>query len=397
MQLFINAQLILENSILFDAYLLEADGLISAFGKQPIPPSINCCDAKIIDCKNLYLSPGFIDIHTHGSGGYDYMDGTFSSFIGAAKAHLRFGATTILPTTLASSDEDLFQTIDIFRQVNKQPIEMPHMPGLHLEGPYFCPEQKGAMESRYLKIPRDDHYHRIVDYAQGAIKRWSLAPELPGALEMVDALLSSGIKFSAGHTNATYEQMSEAFDHGITHLTHFYSAMSTITRKDGFRVLGVVESGYLINGLTLEIIADGMHLPPALLCLIFQSKAHDQICSCTDSMRAAGMGPGPSILGPINGGQEVVVEEGIAKMPDRSCFAGSVATCDRLVRTLMEHVGLSLWEAVRSASLLPARFMGLEAQTGSIALGKQADLLVFDDRINIYHIYVSGNEVATTL
>lgn len=324
------------------------------------------------------------------------MDGSLHAFCEAAKAHLHFGATTILPTTLASSDEDLFRTIDIFKQARCRKEDMPHLSGLHLEGPYFCPEQKGAMESRYLRLPEKEHYMRIVDYADGAIKRWSVAPELPGALEMADTLIPMGIKISAAHTCATYEEMREAFDHGFKHLTHFYSAMSSITRKDGWRVLGVVESGYLIDGLTVEVIADGMHLPPDLLRLIFQCKDHEQICCCTDSMRAAGQGNGPSILGPINGGQTVFVEDGIAKMPDRSCFAGSVATCDRLVRTLIESVGLSMWEAVRSASLLPARFMGLDQETGSIALGKQADLLLFDQNITIQRVFVSGVEVSTT-
>ncbi len=393
MQLFTNGNLILEDTIIQNGYLVEDKGVIQAFGSQPVPEIWVKQATSTIDCHSLYLSPGFVDIHTHGSGGFDYMDGTVEAFEQAAKAHLRFGATTILPTTLASTDKYLYQTLDVFKQASKLTDGMPHLPGLHLEGPYFSPFEKGAMEERHLRLPDERHYMPVVEYAEGLIRRWSLAPELAGSLEMADRLVPMGIHLSAAHTAATYEQMSEAFDHGINHLTHFYSAMSTITRKNGFRILGVVESGYLIDGLTLEVIADGMHLPPALLKLVYQAKKSGQICACTDSMRAAGLPEGPSILGPIEGGTAVIVEDGIAKMPDKTCFAGSVATCDRMVRTLMRDADLPLWEAVRASSYLPALFMGLGETTGSIRVGKQADLLVLGRDITIKRVFVSGKEV----
>ncbi len=393
MQLFINASLILEDRIEENGYLVEEQGRILAFGPMSAAQTWAKKAGSTIDCRHQYLSPGFVDIHTHGSGGFDYMDGTVEAFEQAAKAHLRYGATTILPTTLASTDKHLYQTLDVFKQASALTEGMPHLPGLHLEGPYFSPLEKGAMEMKHLRLPDERHYLPVVEYADGLIRRWSLAPELEGALQMADKLVPMGIRLSAAHTAATYEQMSEAFDHGINHLTHFYSAMSTITRRNGFRILGVVESGYLIDGLTLEVIADGMHLPPALLRLVYQAKKSEQICACTDSMRAAGLPEGPSILGPIEGGTAVIVEDGIAKMPDKSCFAGSVATCDRMVRVLMRDAGLSLWEAVRASSLLPASFMGLGDVTGSIVVGKQADLLVFDRDITIERVFVSGKEV----
>nr|WP_319473780.1 N-acetylglucosamine-6-phosphate deacetylase [uncultured Sphaerochaeta sp.] len=393
MQLFTSAMIILEDSILRDAYLVEESGLIMAFGPMPVPDVFSKYASKVYDCTGFYLSPGFVDIHTHGSGGHDYMDGTEEAFIGAAASHLQYGSTTLLPTTLASSDESLFKTFSIFQTIKKSEAVLPHLPGLHLEGPYFCHKEKGAMEENHLRLPAPEHYMNILERSQGTILRWSLAPELPGALEMADRVINEGIHVSAAHTCATYEEMSEAFDHGVNHLTHFYSAMSSLTRKDGMRILGVIESGYLIDGLTLEVIADGMHLPGPLLRLIYKCKDHDQICATTDSMRAAGMGPGPSILGPKQEGTPVFVEDGIAKMPDRTCFAGSVATCDRLVRVLMAEVGLSLEEAVKASSLLPARFMGLDQETGSIAIGKQADLLVFDQSISMKRVFVSGMEI----
>ena len=392
MQLFIHATIVLENSLLPDAYLLEDDGIIVDYGKMPANPRYLAASERVYDCTSLFLSPGFVDIHTHGAGGHDYMDGNAEAFIGAAKAHMRYGATTILPTTLASTDKHLFQTLACFKEAKQSGHDLPHLPGLHLEGPYFNPVEKGAMEPAHLRLPTEEHYMHIVEQAEGSILRWSLAPELPGSLAMADRVIKEGIHVSAAHTCATYEQMSEAFDHGINHLTHFYSAMSTITRKNGFRILGVVESGYLIDGLTLEIIADGMHLPPPLLRLIYQCKNADQICACTDSMRASAEDVSTSILGPKEGGTPVLVEDGIAKMPDRTCFAGSIATCDRLVRVLMQEVKLDLAKAVRAISLLPARFMGLQEKTGSIAIGKNADLVVFDKDIQVKQVFVSGKE-----
>lgn len=392
MKLFTNVNIILEEKIIHNGHLVEEGGIIRAFGSGNGIERYGAKAVHIIDGKGSYLSPGFVDIHTHGCGGHDYMDGTAEAFIEAAKTHMRFGATTILPTTLACTDKELYRALANFKEVGAIKEGMPHLPGLHLEGPYFSVKEKGAMPKRHLRLPDEKHYRPFIEAAEGAIRRWSLAPELDGALRMADVLIKDGIRPSGAHTSATYEEMSEAFDHGITHLTHFYSAMSTITRVNGFRILGVIESAYIIDGLTVEIIADGLHLPPPLLKLIFKCKNNDEICAITDSMRAAGLEPGPSILGPLKGGTAVIVEDGISKMPDRTNFAGSIATTDVLVRVLMEHVGLSLQKAVRATSLLPARFMGLDGSTGSIEVGKAADLIIFDDSITIKRIFVAGNE-----
>ncbi|HPB42794.1 MAG TPA: amidohydrolase family protein, partial [Sphaerochaeta sp.] len=176
MHLFINATLVLEDSLVHDGYLLEEDGVIKAFGPMPAPSF----DGKVIDCKGLYLSPGFVDIHTHGSGGYDYMDGSVEAFVQAAKAHMKFGATTILPTTLSSTDEHLYRSFKDFKAAKATSKGMPHLPGLHLEGPYFCPKEKGAMEERHLRVPDPRHYMPILEAGEGLIRRWSFAPELPG-------------------------------------------------------------------------------------------------------------------------------------------------------------------------------------------------------------------------
>ncbi|HWP51064.1 MAG TPA: N-acetylglucosamine-6-phosphate deacetylase [Clostridia bacterium] len=387
MKTFLNARLVCEDRIIQCGFLTEKDGIITALGDMSKVPA---SQGEVVECQGLYLSPGFIDLHTHGAGGYDFMDGDVRDVIGAARAHMAHGTTALMPTTLTSDDKDLYAAIDAYHLALETKESRPHFLGMHLEGPYFSGEYKGAQDERYLMNPYPEHYLNILAYAKGHIKRWSLAPELSGALEMADRLADNGILLSAAHTSATFEQMQEAFKHGFTHLTHFYSAMSSIVRVNGMRTLGVVESGYLLDGLTLEIISDGIHIPPDLLRMILRFKSHDAICLCTDSMRGAGMPDGVSILGSKKDGQQVIVENGIALMPDKSCFAGSVATTDRLVRVMVYQAGLSVWEAVKMMSLNPAKFMKLDSVIGSLDVGKQADLVLFDNDISIKSVYVSG-------
>ena len=388
--IFTNARIVLPDTILDDHYLSVKNGVIESIGKgTPDRKQLNSCTT--VDCGGQYLSPGFIDIHCHGGGGADFMDGHMEDILTAARAHLIHGTTGICPTTLTCSDEELFTFFESFRQAREVTEQMPHLLGIHLEGPYFSPAQAGAQPPKYLVHPRPEHYHEILRRGQGNIVRWSAAPELPGALELGDELAGKGIKVSMGHSDAGFEDIVNAMEHGYSQITHFYSAMSTITRKRGRRVLGLIECGYLFDRLKVEIIADGIHLPPELLKLILKCKNHDDICLVTDSMRGAGMPDGPSLLGSKKNGVPVIIEDGIANMPDFSSFAGSVATTDRLVRVMVQKAGLPVWEAVKMASLNPASFLGIQETYGSIQPGKSADLLIFDDDIRISSVYVSGS------
>ena len=387
--IFTNARIVLPDTILDDHYLSVKNGVIESIGKgTPDREQLNSCTT--VDCGGQYLSPGFIDIHCHGGGGADFMDGHMEDILTAARAHLIHGTTGICPTTLTCSDEELFTFFESFRQAREVTEQMPHLLGIHLEGPYFSPAQAGAQPPKYLVHPRPEHYHEILRRGQGNIVRWSAAPELPGALELGDELAGKGIKVSMGHSDAGFEDIVNAMEHGYSQITHFYSAMSTITRKRGRRVLGLIECGYLFDRLKVDIIADGIHLPPELLKLILKCKNHDDICLVTDSMRGAGMPDGPSLLGSKKNGVPVIIEDGIANMPDFSSFAGSVATTDRLVRVMVQKAGLPVWEAVKMASLNPASFLGIQETYGSIQPGKSADLLIFDDDIRISSVYVSG-------
>jgi N-acetylglucosamine-6-phosphate deacetylase len=343
---------------------------------------------QVIDVKGQYISPGFIDIHTHGAGGHDFMDGTKEAIIEACKVHMKYGTTSIIPTTLTSNMDDLFRTLDYVKEC-KNRKGIPHIIGIHLEGPYFSLEQKGAQDPKHITDPKKEAYTQIIEYSNDIV-RWTIAPELPGALEMARKLVKKGIVCSIGHSNAIYEDVVRAYENGFNLLTHFYSGMSIVKRVNSFRYAGVVESGYLIDDMYVEVIADGMHLPESLLKLIYKSKGADKICLVTDSMRAAGCPEGEYILGNLSTGQKVIVEDGVAKLPDRRAFAGSVATTDRLVRTMVNTAKVPLEEAVKMASLTPARVMRIDQSKGSITPGKDADIIVFNENIQVQLVMING-------
>ncbi len=387
--LFQNGTVLSESGPVPNGFLAVRSGMIAYVGTEP--PAGPWKSA--VDLSGAYLSPGFIDAHTHGAGGHDFMDATPEAILGAARAHLKHGTTTVCPTSMASDDDALFRFLDSFEEAKAHRAAMPHMPGVHLEGPYFSPAQAGAQPPKFMKRPFPDHCFQVLERGRGHIVRWSCAPEVPGVLDLGDELVSRGILPSVAHTDADLALMERAMLHGFTHLTHFYSGMSMLKRVNGHRILGVVEAGYLYDALTLEIIADGVHLPPPLLRLIVKVKPMEKISLVTDSMRAAGMGDGPSMLGAKKGGLPVIVEEGVAKMPDRQAFAGSVATADRLVRVMIKEAGVSLFDAVRMMTQNPANLLGIGRRTGSIATGKAADLVIFDEGIRVRRVYVSGVEV----
>ncbi len=211
-----------------------------------------------------------------------------------------------------------------------------------------------------------------------------------GAIPFAQYLQSKGILASLAHTDAVYEEVVEAFENGYTLATHLYSGMSGVTRRNAFRYAGVIESAFIIDEMDVEIIADGVHLPAPLLKLIFKIKGPDKIALITDSMRAAGMPPGESIIGNIHTGLKVIVEDGVSKLPDRSSFAGSVATADRLVRTMIQMAGVSLPDAVRMITQTPASIMKIDDRKGSLAVGKDADIVIFDENISIHTTLIKG-------
>ena len=371
-----------------DGSILVVDGIIEGVYEK----KIDLPDIPKVDAKGRYISPGFIDLHVHGGGDSDFMEGTVEAYLNIARTHAGYGTTGMFPTTLSGKWEDFLKALDVYEEADERNREGAEFLGVHIEGPYLAMSQKGAQDPRYIRDPDPEEYEYILR-KYPFIKRWSIAPELPGALEFGAFMRQHGVLTAIAHTDALYDDVVRAHEAGFTLATHFYSAMSTVTRRNAFRFAGSIEATYLLDAMDVEIIGDGIHLPAPLLQYIIKVKGTDRTALITDAMRAAGMPEGPSILGTKEDGLKVIVEDGVAKLPDRSSFAGSVATMDRTVRTIMKKANVPLVEAVKMASLVPARIMKIEDQKGSITPKKDADIIIFDDDIKVSMAMVKGKVV----
>lgn len=344
-----------------------------------------------IDLSGKYLAPGFVELHSHGAGGADFMDGTLEGFTDACNTHLQHGTTTLLPTALAATKEEILRSIDSFRQAKTALAgKSLYLHGLHMEGPYLNKQQCGAIDPNYIRNPDPAEYEMFLEYGRDAIARWTLAVELDGATRFAERLVEQGILPSIGHSNAEYAQVLEAFHHGVTHTTHLYSAMSTIVRRSGFRHSGVLESAFCIPDMTVEIIADGCHLPVELLEMVYRVKGVEHVALTCDSMRCAGQDVKESILGSLENGQKVIIEDDVAKLMDRSAFAGSIATDDRLIRVMHQKAGVPLVDAVRMMTQTPADIIGIGKRKGSVEQGKDADLVCFNEDVKVTGVMVEG-------
>jgi N-acetylglucosamine-6-phosphate deacetylase len=310
------------------------------------------------------------------------------------------------PTTLSSEKEELHQILQAYERVCGGGSSLAGQRGfgaggkgsafigMHLEGPYFAMNQRGAQDPRYIRDPDPAEYQPLLAQFP-SIRRWSAAPELKGALAFAEFVRSKGVLVALAHTDAIYEEVLQGFEKGFTHATHLYSAMSGVTRRGTARYAGAIEAAFLIDEMTVEIIADGVHLPPPLLKLVYKIKGADRTALITDAMRGAGMPPGESMLGSRRNGLKVIVEDGVAKLPDRSAFAGSVATADRLVRNMIQLADVPLCDAVRMMTSTPAAIMGVADRKGVLTPGKDADIVLFDEQINVQLTMVGGRIIYT--
>lgn len=383
-----NGKIILPGTIVEGKDLLLSDGIIEGVADREQTRD----GYHVIDAAGKYVSPGFVDIHVHGGGGSDFMDGTIDSFRRISVIHSRYGTTSMVPTTMSGSRQSMAQMLEVFEQAKSSAPGGADLLGVHLEGPYFAKNQVGAQDPKYIRDPDPEEYLSIIN-RYPSLLRWSVAPERPGAIEMGRKLREKGILAAIAHTDAIYEDVVEAVAAGYTLATHLYSGMSGVSRRQAFRYAGVIESALLLEEIDVELIADGVHLPAPLLKLVYKIKGPDKIALVTDAMRAAAMPEGPSILGHLTEGVSVVVEDGVAKMPDRSSFAGSVATTDRLVRTMVLLAGIPIVQAVQMASATPARIMGVQHRKGSLEKGKDADVILFDENIIVHTTLVKGKIV----
>lgn len=344
-------------------------------------------DAKtqIIDGKGALAVPGFVEVHSHGMMGADFMDGTTEAFRTIARGHLAHGATSVAPTTMSGGIEEMRKVFAAYEAVkaDSRPDEA-ELLGMHLEGPYFSPLQCGAQDPNFVRSPDPAEYMPLLEMGSD-IFRWDAAPELAGTKEFAQELLKRGIVAGIAHTDADYKTCMAAHNMGFTHYTHLYSAMQGMRRIDGYRRGGAIEAAYLDDRVSVELIADGHHLPPELIKLAYKNKGADKTVLTTDSMRAAGLGEGEFILGSVEAGQKVIVDGGVAWTADRQAFAGSVATCDRLLRVAVQ-AGVPLADAIIMLTRTPARLAGVGNRKGDLLPGYDADIVLLDDRLEIQSV-----------
>ncbi len=342
------------------------------------------------DMTGYYISAGFIDIHTHGGGGYRF-EGSTDEIVNACNFHIKHGTTSICPTISASSFKSMAGSVINVKCAMNDPRLKGTIIGAHMEGPYLSKKQAGAQCPAHITDPVEKDYLPFIEKYSSAIARWTYAPENDNGEIFAKTLKKYGIVASAGHTDAIYSDMLRAFHNGCTLVTHLYSCTSTITRDRGFRRLGVIESAYLLDGMNVEIICDGKHLPPELIQLIHKIKGADRIALITDSLALAGTDQKHGLMQ----NTEFIIEDGVCKLMDRSAFAGSIATADRLVRVAVKDAGIPLLDAIKMITFTPAKIMKLENK-GLIAPNMDADFAVFDENLGIKSVFAGGNLVKAT-
>lgn len=342
--------------------------------------------ANLIDAKGMYIVPGFVCMHAHGGGGHDFTECTEEAFRTAVKAHQRHGATSIFPTLSSSPFSEIRKAVSICEKLMKEK-DSPVL-GLHVEGPYLNPKMAGGQFSGKVKNPDKEEYTSLLDETN-CIKRWDSSPELPGALEFAGYLRSKGIVAAISHTEAEYDGIKAAYEAGYTHAAHFYNAMPGFHKRREYKYEGTVESVYLTDGMTIELIADGIHLPSTILRLAYKLKGVSHTCLVTDALAYAAA-EGVEITDP-----NVIIEDGVCKMADRSSLAGSIATMDVLVRTMVK-ASIPLGDAINMVSETPARIMGVDDRKGTLQKDKDADLLVLDRDLNIRAAWAMGNLIEGT-
>lgn len=362
---------------------IEKGSVLVENGKiKEINPS-NVNDTEVIDAEGLYLSPGFIDVHIHGAGGCDTMDGTIESINTIAKTIVQHGTTSFTPTTMTVAAEDIRKSMEVIKKLKEEGTEGANVLGAHLEGPFISPKAIGAQNPNFLLAPSVENYNKIVGDYSDAVVSITMAPEVEGAKELIKYLSDNGVTVSMGHTKATYDEAIEGIKCGACHSTHLYNAMTPFTHREP----GVVGATFDTD-ITTETISDGIHISYPALRTAYKQKGTDKVLLVSDAMEACGMPDGQYSLG----GQDVIVKNGAARLLDGT-LAGSVLTLDKAVKNIYNNSNYPLNEVVRMATYNGAKHCHVEDHKGLIKEGYDADLILFNEDIEIQKVFVNGKEV----
>ncbi len=357
------------------ALLIKGDEISAII---PDHQSLEEPDSHRIDASGMWVTPGLIDIHTHGADGHDTMDATPEAMTGFGKFLARHGVTSYLPTTITAAQRDIQNAIDNIEHFRSE-IDGARIAGIHLEGPYLNPAHRGAQPVALIRKADPEEYSTWIEH--DLVKLMTVAPEINGVLDLIAAGQQHGLEFAVGHSGATYEVMQEAADRGMRQATHTFNGMLGIHHRRP----GTVGSVLTDDRIYAQVIADGVHLHPAIIQLIVKAKGISKTILISDSMRATGLEDGEYDLG----GQRVRVERSIARIPSGS-LAGSTLTLDAAIRNTMDFTSLSFPEVLPMATTVPAEAMGWEEQVGVLKPGVRADVVCFDADIVPRLVFVAG-------
>jgi N-acetylglucosamine-6-phosphate deacetylase len=390
---FTNGTIVLPDGLLPDGEVFTLDDRIQYVGPADMRTPSGLTE---IDLDGGFLLPGFVDLHVHGGGGADFMDGTAEAFRTVLAAHARHGTTSCTPTTTVARHDQHIRFLQIVREFCRRPAGGARVLGAHIYGPYFAPDARGCHPGAAVRAPTPADYEPYLAFAADVCTA-TVAPELSGAEGFVKACRTNGIRCNAGHSHATFEQMEAAVGWGVTHVDHLFCAMSDRARLRQTQTYpmrgGVMEATLYFDQLTTEVISDGKHLASSLLRLAYKVKGPDRLALVTDAMRALDMPDGEYIFGPRDGGEPVRKMDGVGVTLDGKALASGVMGLDHAVQTFRAATGAPLHEVVRMASLTPARIAGVDQEVGSIAIDKKADLLVVDRDLHIRAVFIDGREV----
>jgi N-acetylglucosamine-6-phosphate deacetylase len=378
--IFTNARLIFPDGVRDGLELAVEGGKISAIREQT-----QARREEIIDLSGNYLSPGFIDLHVHGALGHDAMDASAAAFRAIRDFHATGGTTSLLLTTTTAPIDRLAEVLGAVRDSRSS---ISAIVGVHVEGPFISKAKCGAQRPEFIQDPSPDRVQQLLEHSD-VIKRITIAPELPGALEAIKNFHTHGISVSGGHSDAWDEDSRAAFESGMRNVTHTFNCMSSARRRGVYRVAGLLEFALSEPQISCELIADGHHVLPTLMTMLYRAKGPGGICLVTDATAGAGLPDGSrfSLFG-----NDCIVEDGVCLLADRSALAGSASRMIDLVRTVVKKVNLPLHEAVAMATQNPARAIRIETK-GTLNVGADADLVVFSPELQVLRTFAAGEEV----
>ncbi|NJN81895.1 MAG: N-acetylglucosamine-6-phosphate deacetylase [Caldilineaceae bacterium] len=381
----VNGQIALPDRVLDEGVVTVENGKIAA-----ICTLDELADHIVrVDVGGRLISPGLVDIHIHGATGHSFNEASESAFAAITQANGEAGVTSLLATTATDSIEKLVECLACARRWMASPRAGAQLLGVHVEGPYFALSQAGAQDPAHLRRPDDGTPARLLAF-HDVIKILTFAPELPGAVALTRDLVRLGIVPAAGHSNATEEEIAPCLEAGLSHFIHIWSGQSSTVREGPWRKPGLLEVTLTADNISAEMISDGKHLPATLMKLAYKCLGPDRLCAISDATSGAGLSQGARFR---MGGMEYEVHDGVGMLLDRSAFAGSTTLLNAMLPILTQVANIPLAEAIRMASLTPARVIGVADRKGSLAPGKDADIAIFDADFRTWRVMIGGEWV----